>query len=166
MELNKYSFLLYSKEGIISIFSSKTSKEIVKLIKINNNKIDNEIKKIKKLNEKYILFLFQKGLLIYNILLNEVSNIFAFKFDLIDLCVFPNCKKIFLAYHMKKKDSGIIPLNLNFFTQKFSYEDTINNIHNNEITSIKLLDNGNLATGSLDKYMKIWKIKLRKIDII
>ena len=67
---------------------------------------------------------------------------------------------------MKKKDSGIISLHLNFFTQKFNYEDTINNIHNNEITIIKLLNNGNLATGSLDKYMKIWKIKIRNTDII
>ena len=60
IELNKYSFLIFFKDGIISIYNSKTSKEIVKLVKINNFKIDNEIKRMIKINEDNILFYIKK----------------------------------------------------------------------------------------------------------
>ena len=166
IELNKYSFLVIFKEGIISIFSSKTNKELIKFTKINNYNPEQEIEKMIKYNEKNILFFFQKGLFIYNILLNEISNIFAFGFNIIDLSIIPNYNRIFLIYQSEKNDNtGIIPLYLNPMTRQFDYEEIIEKIHNNKITCIKILNNGDLVTGSLDKYMKIWKIKKNNKNI-
>ena len=51
-------------------------------------------------------------------------------------------------------------------TRQFDYEEIIEKIHNNKITCIKILNNGDLITGSLDKYMKIWKIKKNNKNII
>ena len=159
MELNKHSFLIYFKEGIISIYNSKTNKEIEKLIRINNNKTDNDFKRMIKINEGNILLLYKKGLLIYNILLKKVSNIFTVDYELINVYKIPNYNDIFITNYLEHKKFGLIPLYLDSFIQQFKFGEIIRNIHNNEITCFKILNNGDLVTGSLDKYMKIWKIK-------
>ena len=160
MELNQNSFLIYFNEGIISIYNLKTNK-------INNctniSKTPNEIQKMIKINEGNILFIFKKCALIYNIFLNQISKIYIINFECIDICKIPNYN-IYFSNISEKGKFGLIHLYFDFFLQKLDLGESIFDIHTNEITCLKLINDSNLVTGSLDKSMKIWKIKKRKIN--
>ena len=169
MELNNDSFLVFFIDGLLSIYNSKTSEEKKKLSRIKNveNNINKttEIKKMIKINDENILFIYQKCALIYNILLKETTKVYPFNFDIYDISRTPNYNIYFSNYFDNGK-YGLIHLLYNSFIQKIDLNAPILEIHTNVITCIKLLNDGNLVTGSLDKSMKSWKIKILKYNEI
>ena len=153
-ELNKHSFLVYFHDGLISMYNSKTMKEIEKLKKINC-----EIIAFTKINDDNILLLCKKNIIIFNILLNEISKAYSFNYNCINICKLNDSNNIYLNDYNYENSYGLILLIHDLFIQKIeSSEIIINNIHSDRITCFKLLKNNNLVTGSVDKYIKFWKI--------
>ena len=158
LEINKFSFLVYFKDGFVSLYNSKTNKEREKMSKINNN---NDVKNMIKINDNNVLMIYDQKLVIYNLLLNESSKIYTSKFNLLHLCKIPNTNNI-LTNYFDQKSFGLGKLYLDFFNQKIEMPQIFNiNIHDNNIICIKILSNGDLITGSMDKTFKIWKIKMK-----
>ena len=170
-EINNYLFLVYFQDERISIFNSELNMEIKELPKINlinDNYPKYRLINVVKINEGNLLFVYQNGVLIYNLLLNKYTKIFITKPNLIkDICHTPDDDNIFLMslYEQPKTEQnhkpffGIVPLYSNLFLQKIYLGHNISNIHNKAVLCIKMLCNGNIITGSLDNSLKIWTIK-------
>ena len=131
-------------------------------IKLNNRDITNsKIFNMIRINENIIIFVYRNGFLIYNLLLNEYKA-YTFKYIIKDICQIPNENKSFFINFIKKTENashfGLIPIIYNEFSQKIELGNEILDIHNNEITCIKLLSNNNVITSSPKDSMKIWKI--------
>ena len=164
MELNNNTFLVYYEQNKLSIFDSKTNEEIKKLAKIKLNNIDitySSIFNMIRINENIIIFVYRNGFLLYHLLLNEYKA-YTLKYKIKDICQIPNEKKSFFINFRKITENashfGLIPIIYNEFFQKIELGNEILDIHNNEITCIKLLSNNNVITSSLNDSMKIWKI--------
>ena len=168
MELNNNSFLVYFEEENLIILNSKTNEAIKKLPKIktiNTNNPKNKVFKMIRINENILMFIYNNGFLLYNLLLNRYTKVYTLHYKIKDICQIPNDNKSFFINYCESTNRnsinnsfGLIPVIYDEFLQKVELGNEILNIHSQEITCVKLLSNNYLVTSSSDNKMKMWKI--------
>ncbi len=169
MELNNNSILVYFEEENLIILNSKTNEIIKKLPKIktiNTNNPKYKVFKMIRINENILMFVYNNGFLLYNLLLNKFTKVYTLQYMIKDICQIPNDNKSFFINYCESNTNrnstvrsyGLIPVIYDEFLQKVELGHEILNIHSQDITCVKLLSNNYLVTSSLDNKMKMWKI--------
>ena len=169
MELNNNSILVYFEEENLIILNSKTNEIIKKLPKIktiNTNNPNYKVFKMIRINENILMFVYNNGFLLYNLLLNRFTKVYTLHYMINDISHIPNDNKSFFINYRESNTNrnstvnsyGLIPVIYDEFLQKVELGHEILNIHSQDITCVKLLSNNYLVTSSLDNKMKMWKI--------
>ena len=154
LEINKNYFVVFCSENILYSYYSKSGEEYQKInIKSNSN-----FKKMIKVIEDGILFLYEKNLLLFCL-----SNLQIRNFELENITEIYNISNSnnYLATFSEQNYITIILLviDLNKFEIYKNNDIIIKNAHSMIINCIFQLKNGNILTGSDDKKIKIWDTK-------
>ena len=157
LEINKLQFVVLFDNNKLYGYDSKTGNKIQLLVSVSNG----HFKKMIKVREDGILFIFENNIVLFCISSLQVKSLRRNDDNIYDIWYINGSDNYYLVSFNESNRYGLFLLNIDLIKYKI-YKITnvvINNAHEGKINCICHLNNKFFVTGSEDEKIKVWKNK-------